>query len=168
MLCPRCGAENDLEQSYCRQCGLSLSAVRLTLEGHIDEARVKIQKARNTLRNGAGITGISILILIVGHLIGAIGGHILILTPFDLLCLGMMMVIGMPLIIKGVLMIERANNLLSGKADFRSLALEQGKGSVTGLPAAGPDSALGRGLQSGDSVTEHTTIHLEDHKPKGN
>lgn len=167
MLCPRCGTENDLKQSYCRQCGLSLSTVRLTLEGHIDEARVKIQKARNTLLNGAGITGISILILIVGHIIGAIGGHMLVLTPFDLLCLGMMIVIGMPLIIKGVLMIERANNLLSGKADFRGLA-GQGKGSATGLPAAGTDSALGRGLQFGDSVTERTTIHLEDHKPNGN
>lgn len=38
MFCPHCGSENKLEK-YCRQCGLSLTAVRLALDGRIDEAR---------------------------------------------------------------------------------------------------------------------------------
>ena len=38
MFCPRCGTENDSELSYCRSCGQALSAVRLALEGRVDQA----------------------------------------------------------------------------------------------------------------------------------
>ena len=166
MLCPQCGTENNLEQSYCRQCGLTLSTVRLALEGHLDEAMVKIKNARNTLRNGAGITAMLILILIFGHLIGAIGGSVLILTPFDLLVVGMISFIGMPLIIKGTLGIERANNLLGGKDKPGGLTLGQRERSSAALPSADTANSLDARLPFPGSVTEHTTIHLEDHKPE--
>ena len=33
MFCPRCSSQNRLEQKFCRSCGLSLSSVRLAVEG---------------------------------------------------------------------------------------------------------------------------------------
>jgi len=166
MICPRCGTENDLEQSYCRQCGLTLSTVRLALEGHLDEAMVKIKHARNTLRNGAGITVMSVLILILGHLIGSIGGSVLILTPFDLLVVGIISLIGVPLIIKGALGIERANNLLSGKDMLGRSTLGRPEQSSTALPSGDVANSLDARLQAPEPVTEHTTIHLEGRKPE--
>jgi len=165
MLCPRCGTENSLEQSYCRQCGLGLSAVRLTIEGRADEALEKMKNARKTLLSGTGISAMQILILILGHMIGAIGGKFLVITPFDLIVLGILGIIGMPLIIKGVVEIERANNFLSGK-DKTSKSLWHLKRSTTALPAADRVNSLDAGLHFRDSVTEQTTIHLENHRPK--
>jgi uncharacterized membrane protein YvbJ len=43
MFCPGCGSENDAEKKYCRQCGKPLSAVRVALDGRIDEA-IKVVK----------------------------------------------------------------------------------------------------------------------------
>jgi hypothetical protein len=106
MLCPRCGTENSSEQSYCRQCGLALSTVRFIIEGRADEALEKMKNARKTLLSGTGISAMQILILILGHMIGAIGGKFLVITPFDLIVLGTLSIIGMPLIIKGVVEIE--------------------------------------------------------------
>ena len=166
MLCPRCGTENSLEQSYCRQCGLTLSTVNLALEGRLDEAVAKIKNARNMLRNGTGITVMSILILILGHLIGASGGNVLILTPFDLIMLGMISLIGVPLVIKGALGVERASNLLSGKGKRGRSTPGQSEQSSTALPPADTANSPGAELRFPESVTEHTTIHLADHKPK--
>jgi hypothetical protein len=166
MLCPRCGTENSLEQSYCRQCGLALSAVRLTLEGRADEALEKMKNARKTLLSGTGISAMQILILILGHLIGAIGGKFLVITPFDFLVLGILSLIGMPLIIKGVVEIERANNLLNGKNKTSKSSLGHLKQSTTALPSADTVNSLDARLHFPDSVTEQTTIHLEDHRPK--
>lgn len=166
MLCPRCGTENNLEQSYCRQCGLALSTVRLTVEGHVGEAMEKMKKARSTLLSGTGISAMQILILILGHVIGAIDGKFLIITPVDLIVLGILSIIGMPLIIKGVLEIERANNLLSGKDKTGKLAFGPLKQSATPLPSGGTANSLDARLQFPDSVTEQTTIHLEAQKPK--
>jgi hypothetical protein len=127
---------------------------------------VKIKHARNTLRNGAGITGMSILILILGHLIGSIGGSVLILTPFDLLVVGIISLIGVPLIIKGALGIERANNLLSGKDMLGRSTLGRPEQSSTALPSGDVANSLDARLQAPESVTEHTTIHLEGRKPE--
>ena len=38
MFCPACGSENEMEKSYCRRCGRSLVAVRLALDGRVDQA----------------------------------------------------------------------------------------------------------------------------------
>lgn len=38
MFCPNCGSDNDAEKSYCRQCGQPLAAVRLAMDGRVDEA----------------------------------------------------------------------------------------------------------------------------------
>lgn len=166
MLCPRCGTENNLEQSYCRQCGLALSIVRLAVEEHADEAWEKMRNARKTLLSGTGISAMQILILILGHMIGAIGGKFLVITPFDLIVLGILSIIGMPLIVKGVVEIERANNLLSGKDKTGKSSLANLKRSTTALPSADTVNSLDASLHFPDSVTEQTTVHLEDHRPK--
>jgi hypothetical protein len=38
MFCPQCGSENNLEKGYCSRCGLPLTAVRLALDGRIQQA----------------------------------------------------------------------------------------------------------------------------------
>ena len=44
MFCPGCGTENNVEQSYCRLCGMTLLGARLSLEGRMDEAVTKLRK----------------------------------------------------------------------------------------------------------------------------
>jgi uncharacterized membrane protein YvbJ len=66
MFCPQCGSENNLEKGYCRQCGLSLTAVRLALDGRVQEA-IKISDGDRKLwryRLRVGIASLFILIAI--------------------------------------------------------------------------------------------------------
>jgi uncharacterized membrane protein YvbJ len=67
MFCPQCGAENNLEKSFCRQCGQPLAAVRLAMDGRVDAA-MKTIDGDNKLRGyrfRIGIAGGLILIAIV-------------------------------------------------------------------------------------------------------
>ena len=53
MFCPRCSIENNLEQKYCRQCGLQLTAARIALQGTVDEALAKYRKGAMLLSGGS-------------------------------------------------------------------------------------------------------------------
>jgi hypothetical protein len=61
MFCPRCSAQNRLEQKFCRNCGLSLPSVRLALEGKVDEAAAELKRSHDTLGPAVGTLGIFIL-----------------------------------------------------------------------------------------------------------
>ena len=52
MFCPRCGAENNLEQKYCRRCGLELAAARISLQGGVGKALTKHKKGEILLSAG--------------------------------------------------------------------------------------------------------------------
>ena len=72
MFCPQCAAENDIDKSYCRQCGQPLSAVRLALECRVDEA-IKIVEGDKNLtghRFRIALAGVVILTAIVTILSG--------------------------------------------------------------------------------------------------
>ena len=72
MFCPQCATENDKDKSYCRRCGQSLTAVRLALEGRVDEA-IKIVEGDKMLsgyRFRIGIAGLVILAAILTILTG--------------------------------------------------------------------------------------------------
>ena len=76
MFCPKCAAENDVDKGYCRQCGQPLAAVRLALEGRIDEAIKTVEGDRKLTgyRFRIGIAGLvilaSILTILTGFQIG--------------------------------------------------------------------------------------------------
>src|SRR5262245_52636550 len=65
MFCPRCGAQNKTEQKFCRNCGASLTAVRLAIEGKVDEVAASMEKDIERIANGALtlviFTGIALL-----------------------------------------------------------------------------------------------------------
>jgi len=63
MFCPECGSENDVER-YCRRCGKSLSAVRLALDGRIDEAIKIVQGEEGNFRYRLRIVRMVFLILV--------------------------------------------------------------------------------------------------------
>ena len=64
MFCPKCATENDVDKSYCRKCGQSLAAVRLALDGRIDEA-IKIVEGDKRLSGYRFRIGIAILVILV-------------------------------------------------------------------------------------------------------
>ena len=72
MFCPKCAAENDVDKSYCRKCGQPLTAVRLALEGRIDEAIKTVEGDKNLTgyRFRIGIAGLVILASILTILTG--------------------------------------------------------------------------------------------------
>ena len=162
MFCPRCATENALEQGYCRQCGQSLSDVRMALEGSATESLRKLQ-AGAKLMNGGIATLISfILIALLLSVLGiALGNPVL--SSIGMLNVLLGALIGFPLVFVGKANVKRATRLLSGTqhqisrrtagsvhrpGDLLTTDLEKGTHSV---------SAPG-------SVTEHTTLEL--HEPR--
>jgi len=65
MFCPQCGSENGPEKNYCRQCGLPLSAVRLALDGRVDNAIKIVDGDKNLWRYRFRI-GIASLLILIG------------------------------------------------------------------------------------------------------
>jgi hypothetical protein len=61
MFCPRCSAENNLEQKYCRQCGLQLTAARIALHGGVDEALARYWWGEGLLAGGSIFLILSVL-----------------------------------------------------------------------------------------------------------
>ena len=59
MFCPECGCDNDAQKNYCRKCGQPLAAVRLAMEGRVDEAAKSIDGEQRVgtyrIRTGLGI-----------------------------------------------------------------------------------------------------------------
>ena len=72
MFCPQCGAENEKDKSYCRRCGQSLAAVRLALEGRVDEAikTVEGDKKLSGYRLRVALAGVVIVAAILTILTG--------------------------------------------------------------------------------------------------
>ena len=64
MFCPQCGSENNLEKAYCSRCGLALTAVRLALDGRVDEA-IKISDGDRKLRRYRIRMGIASLFILI-------------------------------------------------------------------------------------------------------
>ena len=64
MFCPACSSENDPEKSYCRRCGLSLVAVRLALDGRVDQAIKVAKKDQSKVRYRVRIALCVFLILV--------------------------------------------------------------------------------------------------------
>jgi len=75
MFCPQCGSENNLEKNYCRQCGLTLSTVRLAMDGRVDNA-IKIVDREKSLWRYRFRLGISSLFILIAIATIVTGGKI--------------------------------------------------------------------------------------------
>ncbi len=159
MFCPRCSAQNKLEQKYCRQCGLSLPGVRLALEGKIDEAAATIEKDFDKLASGVITFAIFALIALVSSFFSGFNAAIN-------LILGLL--IAGPMIYRGLKRLDRAIKLIDPKeqkqkqisepADHESLS--QMAPANAALPPV-PDTDPLLSTPPPGSVAEHTTLNLK-------
>lgn len=104
MFCPKCGAQNKIEQKFCRNCGQSLPAVRMAEEERIDEAVATLEKDFDKLSTGA----VTLLIFAI------IALAISFFTRFDSTTINLILglLIAGPMIYRGMKRLDRSIKLL--------------------------------------------------------
>ena len=156
MFCPRCSTENKKEQSYCRQCGLTLPAIRLALEGRVDEAIRKYKKSETALDWG-------FVILLIGGLNAAVNAFFHAWQPAIFAgVLGFL--IGTSLILIGLSRMGHASKILNPpekKEEPEALPPAHSNRTNSALPAAPITEELRESPASHPSVVENTTIRLK-------
>ena len=156
MFCPRCATENKKEQKYCRQCGLTLPAVRLALEGRVDEAIQKYKKSEIALDWG-------FVILLIGGL-NAGANAFFRAWPSAILAGTLGFLVGTTLILIGLSRMGRAGKILNPpekKVEPDSLASGQSTHFESALPPAPITEELVEAPARPPSVVENTTIRLK-------
>jgi zinc-ribbon domain len=144
MFCPKCGTENEGAQSYCRRCGQSLAAIRLSLEGRVDDAAAVLHKANKPLVLGLAALSIFCLITVVTLWTGGRLGWANALSA-----IGFLGVVTPPVLI-GIVRFRRANRLL--KASVHGNELQTSKTDTTNLSGSKTPPEI--------SATEDTTMRL--------
>ncbi len=156
MFCPRCGAENNLEQKYCRRCGLQLAAARIALQGSIDEALTRHKKAEDLLSGGSITLVIFILVALANVLLNT--------GPWNygvIINLLLGLVITVPLIATGLVRLRRARRALEPKDGQSQLASDQSPGAGAFTPSAHTTDRLLSPAAAPHSIAEQTTLHLK-------
>jgi hypothetical protein len=164
MYCPQCAAMTDREQSFCRHCGQQLAGVVLALEGSVEDAVGSVRLAEERINAGVAtlviFAVIGLLIAVTGFLLGEPA-----LTLSVAIDLALGLGIGLPLLIRGRSLLRRAA-LLSEKLPGQSgRSLMPGTSTRPSLPDA--DSRHGAQLRSAPSITEGTTLNLEERDGEG-
>lgn len=140
MFCPQCATENEVRLSYCRSCGLSLVAVRLSLEGRVDEGTAVLSRAQKPLLISLIALAIFCLITVLTLLTGGSFGWANAVSAIGFL------VITLPFAIFGALRVRRANQLLLSNSRMNPLKAGVGSAGTLAPPA---------------SATENTTRELK-------
>jgi uncharacterized membrane protein YvbJ len=160
MFCPRCGTQNELKQGYCRQCGQALSSVRLAIEGNADQSLKKLKASQERINAGSAVLSV---FTVIGLAIAALSFalHTPTLIGIALINLVLGLIIGLPLLYAGKFSLKRAVRLLSKSPNEKhqtvlDQAIETDKLLTNGLSADLPS------LQVPGSVTEHTTLNLQE------
>lgn len=148
------------EQKYCRQCGLTLPAIRLALEGRVDEAIQKYKKSENALDWG-------FVILLIGG-VNAGANAFFHAWPAAILSGTIGFVVGITLILIGLSRLGRAGKILNPpekKVEPDMPLLDQSASAETALPPAPITEELLRTPARPASVVENTTLELK--QPEG-
>lgn len=153
MYCPQCGDHNETQLSFCRQCGQSLVSVQLAVDGRVDEVMTKFGKAEDLLAGGL----LTFAIFFIGAIVSlVIGGTI----PFAIsLLLGF--AICLPIVITGLVRVDRLRRLLDPKNASTDKLLKDAARPVAELAAARPTDPLVDKLPAPNSITEVTTLNLK-------
>lgn len=157
MYCPRCSAENNEEQRYCRRCGLSLTGVQWVLNGKMETIIEKVKKGENTLSGGAVTLAIFVITALLNSFFTSGKSYVGIVN----LILGML--IAAPMIYIGSKRLERARKLIEGENQPEPAADKP----LKELPTAPTTDRMLDLSQSSVSVTEHTTFELSQPEESG-
>ena len=152
MYCPRCSAENDLKQKYCRQCGLQLGPVQLALHGGMEEALTKHKVGEWLLAGGS--------IFLVLSVLAAFANIFLNSGPWNygvIINLLIGLIVTVPMITIGMVRLRRARRALQLKDEQGQLASDHSQGEKTLAASAHPADRLLSAVEVPDSITEGTT-----------
>ena len=155
MFCPQCSTENKPEQRYCRQCGMPLTAVRLAIEGRVDEAIKKFKKGETMISWGFVLTSIGLVNAGINAFFHA--------WQSAVFSAGFGLAIGTTLIIWGLSRLGKANKLLNPpeKEEAKIPAHAQSENADAALPPAPITEELIKTPARPLSVVENTTIKLK-------
>lgn len=157
MYCPRCSTLNNLDQKFCRQCGLPFAALRVALAGNYDDAIEKLKKGENAL--GGGV--LTLCIFIVVAIANVLLSYFFDFTPnyiTALINLILGLVFGLPAMMIGLKRIRISKSLLEDQNATPHLQSEE---PVIQLPKAAITDRSISAPPVPDSVTEHTTMDLK-------
>lgn len=169
MFCPRCSAQNRLEQKFCRNCGLSLSSVRLAVEGKLDEAKAELKRSHDNLGPAVGTLGVFILAALGNAIFGWKWLAVINLVLGALITIGWFR--------KGFKQMDRVLKTLEGKEQEQSAgpAIASTDQSISqaeptsqaehSLPAV-PDTDPIFAPPAAGSIAEHTTFELKQPEPR--
>jgi len=158
MYCPDCATLNDSQTRYCRKCGRSLTGVQMALEGRVDEAVAKFKKSEDLLGLGLLVFALTML------------GALLMLFFEGPRAFSFIVIFGLivcvPIVLTGLIKVDRVRRLLDAS---ESEPKQIGRNDLpnNALPARSTDP-LEIVPVPGGSVTDRTTLHLDQHKPTTN
>lgn len=156
MYCPQCGTENRPNQKFCRNCGLSLPAVRMALEGVVTESLSTISKEMDRLAGGSATLGIFALIALITCFFSEV-------TAAINLLLGLL--IGGPMIYRGIKttarLLERMDPEKTQLPPAASSHQSLPQPPAAELPAVADTDEIAPPPADRSSITEHTTLNLK-------
>jgi hypothetical protein len=147
-----------MQTRYCRQCGRSFAGVQLALEGRIDEAVAKFKKSEDLLGLGLLVFALTML------------GALLMLFFEGPRAFSFIVIFGLivcvPIVLAGLIKVDRVRRFLDGS---ESEPKQVGRNDLANnaLPARSTDPLEIVPVPAG-SVTDRTTLHLDQHKPTTN
>ena len=158
MFCPRCAAENELGQAYCRQCGLGLADAVLALNGAATESVTKLKSGSHVMNGGIAVLTSFMLIAVILTLLSITQGHP-VLAAVAMLNAVLGALIGLPLVIVGKIRVTQASRLLSGEESAHAIVERRDNQYIN----AGAGVDVDR-LPPPGSVTDRTTLDLKRHR----
>ena len=155
LFCPRCSAENNLEQKYCRQCGLQLTSARIALHGGVDEALARYWRGEWLLAGGSMFLLLSVLVAVANIFLNpGPWNYAVIINLF----IGLIVTIPMTTI--GMVRLRRARRALQMKDEQGQLASDHLQGEKTLAASAQSTDPSLSAVEVPNSITEGTTRHL--------
>jgi hypothetical protein len=153
MFCPKCGAKNADEQSYCRGCGHGLVSHRLALEGKVEDAGTHIKSGSLLISTGLVIIGVVKLNLILNLFFST--------SKFGIIFNALLLLLAaVPIMVAGIFRLGRARRSLGPLPNDSENAIPTN--DAPPLNAA-PSTEH---LLAVPSVTEQTTLELKEPEPR--
>jgi hypothetical protein len=155
MFCPRCSDENNLEQKYCRQCGLQLTAARIALHGGVDEALARYWWGEGLVAGGSIFLLLSVLVALANIFLNSGPWNYAVIIN---LLIGL--IVTVPMITIGMVRLRRARRALQLKDEQGQLASGHAQDEKTLAASAHRADRLLSAVELPTSITEGTTRHL--------